>query len=644
MSNLPPELVQLFKDEAGARLARLSEQLLQLEESGPAPELVDSLFRDAHTLKGSAGMMGFRDFAEVAHRMEDLLHGIRSGERPPTSPLIDALLAAVDGMRSQLAAVIEGTADAAALADLEMRLLSAAEAPAAAPPPPPPPSPATGPAAAPMTTAEDAFARVPVARVDAMARLAGEASAAHTRLVASLADRLGPGVSLPADVFALGAVLHELEARTGQARMVPLAGVVEPLRRAVRDIAKAQDKAVRFEVEGEDTELDRGVLDRLGDALLHLVRNAVDHGVEAPVERVQRGKKAQAVVRVSARQQGRDVVVAVTDDGRGIDLDRVKQAAGAPDLTDAEALERLFHAGFSTASEVTSVSGRGVGLDVVRSALAPVRGRADVRTERGRGTTFVITVPLTVASVPCLIMRCDGRVYALALSSVIASRPVREGDEPLGSVLGVPVLEPRAAIVVTDGERKRSFSVDELIEQRDVVVKGLGALPPIPVVAGAAIGPDGTPLVVLDVAGLLDRAPAESIAPEPEPEAEHEPRVLVVDDDAVFREAQHTLLARAGYDVRTAVDGLDALSQLRRWPADLALVDIEMPLLDGFALTEAIRVDPLLRGMAVLVLTSLGSEDDRRRGMEAGADAYIVKGTFDADGLLDAVARLLGRD
>jgi two-component system, chemotaxis family, sensor kinase CheA len=637
MSAIPPELVQLFKDEAGARLARLSEQLLQLEESGPTPDLIDSVFRDAHTLKGSAGMMGYRGFADVAHRMEDLLHGVRDGARAPTTPLIDALLAAVDGLRTQLNAVIEGTADAGALADLEMRLLAAAEAPAGSAPP------TTTPTPPPSTGADDAFARVPVARVDAMARLAGEASVAHTRLVAALAQRLGPGVSLPADVYALGNVLHELEARTGQARMVPLAGVVEPLRRAVRDIAKAQDKAVRFEVEGEDTELDRGVLDRLADALLQLVRNAVDHGVEPPVERVQAGKKAQAVVRVSARQQGRDVVVAVTDDGRGIDLDRVKQAAGLPNLTDDEALERLYHAGFSTAAEVTAVSGRGVGLDVVRSALAPVRGRADVRTERGKGTTFVITVPLTVASVPCLMLRCDGQAYALALSSVVTTRTVREGDEPLGSVLGVPVLSPRASVVVTDGQRRRSFSVDELLDERDVVVKGLGALPLVPVVAGAAVGPDGRAVVVLDAAGLLDRAPSESIPAETEPEPERPPCVLVVDDDAVVRDAHHTLLARAGYDVRTANDGLDALAQLRRWPADLALVDIQMPLLDGLALIEAIRVDPILRGMAVIVLTSLGSEDDRVRGMEAGADAYMVKGAFDADGLLHAVGRLLGR-
>ena len=666
MNDLPPELIQTFKDEAAARLARLSEQLVELEESGPNPELVDSVFRDAHTLKGSAGMMGYRDFASVAHRMEDLLQGVRSGERAPTTPLIDALLAAVDGLRSQLSAVLAGAADATALADLEMRLLVVGEAAAAQPATPPSgadkapaghpadvaahteaatPAEAAAPAPGGAPTREAGFTRVRVTRIDAMARLAGEASAAHTRLVAALAERLGPDAPLPPEAYLLRNVLSELEARTGQAQMVPLSGVVEPLRRAVRDIAKEQGKAVRLDIEGEDTELDRGVLEPLADALLHLARNAVDHGVELPVDRVQRGKKAQAVVRVAARQIGRDVVVTVADDGRGIDLDRVRSAAGDPSLSDEAAVDRLFHAGFSTAAEVTAVSGRGVGLDVVRNAVAPVQGRVEVRTERGKGTTFSLTVPLTVASVPCLVVRCDGRHYALALSSVVQTRPVATGDEPLGAVIGVAVLEAKASVVVTDGSRQRSFSVDELVEERDVVVKGVGALPHVDVVAGAAIGADGTPLIVLDGVGLLDRAPAEEQPPPlpAAPQEERKPRVLVVDDDAVVRQMQASVLVRAGYEVRSAENGLDALAQLREWHADLALVDINMPLMNGLVLIETLRADPVLRSTALLVLTSLGSEDDRRRGMDAGADGYLAKGSFSADRLLETVALMLGR-
>ena len=667
MSGIPQELIDLFTDEAATRLARLSEQLVRLETTaadGPdRAEVVDSVFRDAHTLKGSAGMMGFRAFAQVAHRMEDLLQGVRDRTREPTPQLTDALLAAVDGLRRHLPSVVAGESDEAALAQLEMQLLAAGEAAAEAAPPAPatadPADPAATsgavPAAGRPAAAEEGVARVPLARIDAMVRLTGEAAAAHSRLVHALHDRLGDTAELPTEVHSLGTMIRELEARTTQARTVPLATVLEPLRRTVRDIAKEQSKAVRLDVEGEEVELDRGVLDRLSDALIHLVRNAVDHGIEPPVDRVQAGKKAQAVVKVSARQRGRGVEVSVSDDGRGIDLDRVRTASNEPGLSDEEAVERLFQPGFSTAGAVTSVSGRGVGLDVVRAALAPVRGRVDVRTVKGKGTTFVLDVPLTVAAVSSIIVRCDGRQYAITLAAVDGMRPPEPDDTPLGAVLGVPVLHPTATVVLRDGERRRAFSVDEVVARRDTVVKAVGALPAVPIVAGASIDADGRVLVVLDAGALLDAAehgafdePLAAPTVEDPVEQAEDPapgrRALVVDDDAVAGQVLSSMLTRAGYEVRTAANGLEALDVLRDWPADVALVDVTMPVMDGLTLTRTLRSDPVLRGTAVLMLTSLGSEADRRRGMDAGADGYIVKGAYTEAALVERVAGLLGRD
>ena len=687
MSDVPPQLRRLFADEAANRLTRLSEELLALEEREDDAELVASVFRDAHTLKGSAGMLGMSSVANVAHRMEDLLDAVRAGRRRPTPALVDALLAAVDGLRAQLPAMAEGTPDDDALGQVLAELdafaadESAGPAPAhrvhpaepphsARPPQPaqparpaepaPPAEPPAGPPAAPPEQVERArpalapeTARVPVARLEALVRLAEEANAVHARLAAAVSERLGPGASLPVEVHALGAVLRDLREHALRSCMVPVANVVAPLRRAVRDVARGQGKDVRFEVLGEDTELDRGVLDRLADPLLHLVRNAVDHGVEPPAERQAAGKPRQATVRLAATPAGAHVTLVVSDDGRGLDVGRIRASAAA--TASAEPTELIFQPGFTTAATVSTVSGRGVGLDVVRHTLDPLRGRVEVRSEEGRGASFVLTVPLTVALLPCLIVEAGGHRFALPLDNVTLTVAGAPDDVGLGPLLGLPDTPSAPAVVLTDGKRERRLGVSAVVEQRDLVVKGLaGVMPAVEVVAGAAADDDGTVIVVLDPSTLLDLADHDP--PPPAPQADHTPqrrpepaprahaRILVVDDAATVREAQRAILARAGYEVDTAVDGADALARLRAAPADLVLVDVEMPVMDGLRFTTALREDPALRGIAVIILTSLGSPEDRRRGMEAGADAYLVKGTVTPDSLLDAVARLLGHD
>ncbi|HEV7887337.1 MAG TPA: response regulator, partial [Acidimicrobiales bacterium] len=506
--------------------------------------------------------------------------------------------------------------------------------------------------------------RVPLARLDELSRLIGEAGAAHARAVAALVEDLGGRAAIPADLHVLEGLLHDLQDRTSRTRMVPVARVVEPLRRAVRDVARAQGKDVRFDVAGDETELDRGILDTLADPLLHLVRNAVDHGIEPAEVRAAQGKPEQAQVRLAAAATASSVVISVGDDGRGLDLDRIR-AAAAPTTTTthaaaaADPIGLLFQPGFSTAAQVTDVSGRGVGLDVVRSTLETLSGRIDVHSEPGRGCVFTITVPLTMASVACLVLKAGGRPYAIPLDNVAATVEPQPDHRSLADVLGVPVTAPpTAGVVVTDGRRTATFAVASVVDHRGLVVRGLGRImPPLPVVAGAALQADGSVVVVLDPAGLLDRAaeartaadearhaipPANAAAT---PQAAGRPhRILVVDDSAVVRQTQHAVLTRAGYEVQTAVDGADALARLQEWPADLALVDVRMPVMDGLALTAALRADPRFAGIAVLIVTSRATDEDRRRGMEAGADGYVVKGTFTSDHLLDAVAGLLGQD
>ena len=665
------EFRTLFAEEAETRLQRLSTELLQLEEAGNDPELVASIFRDAHTLKGAAGMVGLDPIARVAHVMEDLLEELRQGDRMATPRLVDGLLAAVDAVRGFIPVMLAGqdrTDEAAVVeesvralreepvADVEAESLAPAPAPALAP--------------RPREQASETI-RVPVPRLDQLVRLVGEAAAAHLRMGRMLNQLLETDPAGVAEFRELSHVLNELQEKTMRARMVPVATITDNLHRAVRDVARSCGKDVHWEVRGEDTELDRSVLEQLADPLLHLVRNAVDHGIEPAAERVAADKPAQATVRLHAMQLGSEVILAVSDDGGGIDVDRVRaeaarRGAETESLSDEEALYLIFRSGLSTAEFISDVSGRGVGLDVVRTAVDGARGRIEVRSTPGEGTEFRIIVPITLAVLPCLLVEAGGHRYALPLHSVLVAQDGEQagmrhaegrlsvqvgsqavGVSDLGTVLGAGDPAEGPVVVLSGVTRRHAFRVDRLVGQRDVVVKGLGRLlPRLDVVAGASVEPDGSILVVLDAPGLIDRARSRRERPttaQPALSTRRRGTILVVDDAMTVRELQRSILERAGYAVRTADDGVSALARLAEEPADLVLTDVEMPRLDGFGLTEAIRAQPSTATVPVLILTSRAGDDDRRRGLEAGADGYIVKSAFDESGLLAAVERLLGR-
>ena len=719
VSGQDERLRQLFAQEAEGRLSRLAEMLLELEGRGADRDLVAMLFREAHTLKGEAGVVGLDEVAGAAHAMEELLEQLRSGERSPSPPLVDLLLRAVDELRAMVPAVLGGEdrgeqavrlaedlAAALTMPDHEGPPSQPAPPPAAPPPPPaapppaapseavapsPPPAPPPGPEVgagpppapgpAPAGLAGDATIKVPTERLDQLGRLVGEAAAAHLRVGRLLGDRLGVDAGSVLEFHDLSRALGELQEKAMQARMVPFATVVEPLRRTARDLARSLGKQVAWEVRGQETELDRRVLEQLTDPLLHLVRNAVDHGIEPPQEREAAGKDPTGQVRVHAMQLGSEALVTVSDDGRGIDAGRVREAARRagidPDaMSDEDALGLVFTAGLSTARAVTGISGRGVGLDVVRSSLQSVRGRVEVRSQPGRGCEFRISVPLTLAVLRCLLVEAAGRPYAVPLHAVVvvetpalatgtslAGRPmvqVRDEVLPLVSLAGALGAGESASgpiVVVSSLSQRHAFQVDALIGQRDVVVKGLGRLlPRFDVLAGASVEPDGSILLVLDIPGLIDRARGAERPTAWTPDLAPVGRraqpgggrsagrgsVLIVDDALVVRELERSILEGAGYQVRTAANGTEALARLAEAPSDLVMTDVEMPECDGFTLTEAIRAQPSLAGVPVVILTSLADEADRRRGLEAGADAYVVKSSFDADSLLATVERLLG--
>ncbi|GAC1313143.1 MAG: hybrid sensor histidine kinase/response regulator [Acidimicrobiales bacterium] len=704
------ELLGIFADEASGRLVSLAAGLLRLE-SGLDPALVDELFREAHTIKGGAAVVGLPGVGAVAHVMEDLLQGLRAGIRPATSELVDTLLEGVDGLRAIIAGLPSRTGGDDDAGLLRARLedfrdrnpipteghggsihtspaptgtmgvepgARSTDRPQTVSPGTIPPGPArTGGRAASQTGGDDlgGAIRVPVARLDALGRLVGESAAANLRVERLLVDHVGAGASDLDAVRDLGRSLTGLQEITMRARMVPVGSIVEPLHRAMREIARELGRPVRWDVRGLDTELDRNVLSQLADPLMHLVRNAVAHGASSVEERLSAGKTAETTVGIHAMQLGPEVIVVVQDDGVGIDVARVRAQAALADrgverLSDDEALQLIFRPGLSTAPQITGLSGRGVGLDVVRTAVESLRGHIEVRSTRGVGTEFRIRVPITLAVLPCLVVRAGDQDFALPLHCVVViegptdrevlwveGAPVEVSDlaDALGraSILpidpGAAIGHRKAVVVVAGRTRRHGFAVDALLGERTVVVKGLsGLIPRNEALIGASVEPDGSVVCVLDGEGLVEAQTSASWLPaRGEDPADHRApaphqALLVVDDALTVRELQRSILERSGYLVYTAGDGEEAITVLGSHHVDLVLTDVEMPVMDGFELTRAIRQSARWRNTPVLILTSRATDDDHRRGMEAGADGYLLKSAFDQGRLLAAVERLLG--
>ena len=444
-----------------------------------------------------------------------------------------------------------------------------------------------------------------------------------------------------------------------------------------------------LETAGEDVEIDKQVLDGVAEALKHLVVNAVDHGCEPPAVRLAAGKQAESVVRVTARGVAGTVVLEVTDDGAGVDDDRVRSQAVRLGLLPSDSTlagpllqELLFTPAFSTAPQVTETSGRGVGLDVVRDAVEGLGGTVEVRSQRGTGTAFVLTLPVTLG-----VLRCCSRgsatsatpsrspasweslslrsgsgaaaVHVLGGATVVVRHGASIPLLDLGAALGLrraPGDLPKAALVVrhTGGAGSQlAWSVDRLEGESELVVKDLdGFLGRVPGIAGATIAADGSVVCLLDLRELAERmlggAPVlpgvkrQQISP-PTSVPARRARVLVVEDSIGVRELQRVILEGAGYQVETAVDGLDGAARLRDEPADLVLSDVEMPGMDGFDLTRTIRRTKGWENVPVIIMTSRGEAYARQAGLEAGCSAYLLKTEFDQDQLVQTVRRLVGR-
>lgn len=514
-------------------------------------------------------------------------------------------------------------------------------------------------------------------RDDPSAATLHDAATEMARTLSTLSDRIAATSRRGADI---GTTLH---AQALEARMRPFRDACAALPRTVRDLARSLGKSVRLEIAGEHVSVDRDILRQLEAPLGHLVRNCLDHGIEAPSERVAAGKPEEGRLRIEARHHAGSLLVSVGDDGRGIDRDRLRAriierklspADIVASLDDAELLDFLFLPGFSTATTVTDVSGRGVGLDVVRAMAHGVGGSVEVRSDPGRGTTFAMRLPVTLSVVRAAMVSIAGEPYALPLArleridrvaresveTVEGRATARIADQAVGLVQATGLLElgdaeptGESLAVVSIGARDRlcGLIVDEFLGEDDLVIRTLDPrLGKVPHVSAASIRDNGQLLLLLDADDLVQSALQMlgegrirgAARPAAAAGATRRRRVLVVEDSITVREVERQMLQREGYEVDVAVDGVDGWNALQRGGYDIVLSDVDMPRMNGIDFIRTLRADPRFATIPVIIVSYKDRAEDREAGLSAGATAYLTKGSFHDRSLLATVADLCG--
>ena len=725
---------ELFRQEVDSQAPLLVQALLALETEMLAPEQIKTCMRCAHSLKGAARMIDLGAVVTVTHAMEEMLVRAQDGALELRTPQIDALLAGADLIK-QIAYTAE--ADMARWSDAEepaargyVELLAeAARAEPAAQVPATPQALASSAHEAPLQP-QDRMLRVTADNLNRMLGLAGESLVA-SRWLKPFVDSLTHLKRLHAESErgiealsqslagldigeAAGAALSDVRQkamasqqylvlriaeierfswREGDlaqrmyeaalaSRMRPFGDGIGGFGRMVRDLAQSLGKQARLHITGNATLVDRDILERLEAPLTHLLRNAIDHGIETPEERRQAGKNPDALIELAAGHSAGMLLLTVSDDGRGIDVEPLRRrvverkltnAATAADLSEAELLEFLFLPGFSMKDQVSEISGRGVGLDIVQHMARLVRGSVRIETRLGKGTSFRLLLPLTTSVVRALMVEIDAQLYAFPLAHINRTLMLRKGDveqteghqhfghegRQVGLVTAHQVLGLAApqidgalpVIVLGDAARPYGVVVDRLLGEHELVVQALDTrLGKVKDISAGALAEDGSPVLIVDVEDMLmsiDKLVASGPLLQahrggPSAQSKRRKRVLVVDDSFTVRELERKLLQNSGYEVDVAVDGMDGWNAARTGGYDLIVTDVDMPRMDGIELIILIKQHPQLRTTPVLIVSYKDRQEDQRRGLEAGADYYLTKSSFHDESLVDAVADLIG--
>ena len=761
------EIMEDFLIEAFELIEQIDHDLVELEANPEDLELLNRIFRVAHTVKGSSSFLNFDVLTELTHHMEDVLNKARKGELKITPDIMDVVLESVDMMKGLLESIRDNGSDAAAGIDIKnicVRLTqisegeapsAAAEAPAGAPAPEPvkEPEPATpaeeaapevsdaelsklsdseveaeierllkvrkaedqarraskgiapkspeeiapatsaAPAPAPKpapsrerdadkkvpaassssAVAQEQTIRVEVKRLDHLMNLIGELVLGKNRLLKIYDDveERYEGEKFLEElnqvVSSLSLVTTDIQLAVMKTRMLPIAKVFNKFPRMIRDLSRDLGKQIDLEISGEETELDKSIVEEIGDPLVHIIRNSCDHGIEDPETRKAMGKPEKGLVQLKAYNEGNHIVVEIVDDGKGLDADMLKSKSiekgiiterEADAMSEKEAFGLIFRPGFSTAAKVTNVSGRGVGMDVVKTNIEKLNGIIDIESEVGKGTVMKLKIPLTLAIIQSLLVGTQEEFYAIPLASVLET--VRVPIDDIYTIDGKNVLRLRDEVLslvrlsdvfgvekVFDGgdhtyvviigvaEAKLGIIVDTLVGQEEIVIKSMGDyLQNIPGIAGATIRGDGRVTLIIDVGAMMEMAKDIKVDIRAEIEdstkAKEKPsdyKVLIVDDSKMDRTIMQKALEPTGVTIIEATNGVEALNVIKsgEHSFDAILIDIEMPRMDGYTLAGEIRKYSKYRNLPLIAVTSRTSKTDRLRGVEVGMTEYITK-------------------
>ncbi|WP_027848644.1 hybrid sensor histidine kinase/response regulator [Marinospirillum minutulum] len=706
------KFISRFIEEARDHLGRLTQGLADLEQ-GIDTEQINSLFRSAHTLKGSSRMLKLEPITLVAHSLEDLLSALRD-KRLGSSAGVSALLyQAVDTLTDQVEA-LEAKGEVAELNATQLefckKLSALAENPDLLNTPVTPATTASPTVVSEAKAEQDKPAlkstdtvRIKLSKLEELIKLMGELVSNHAgmRELATSARQLEKTAeskpnshlemqqfsrNIRETVLAQEDLMQELHDKALQMRMLPLGIVLDSASRLVRDMARSLDKQVECRIQGSEIELDRQMIDQLADPMIHLLRNALDHGIEPPAERQKKGKPARGLIKITARQDAGWVVLDISDDGAGLSLEAIRDKAlkkglvteaDLAEMSDQEVTDLIFLPGFSTSALITEVSGRGVGMDVVkRSIVDELQGVISVRTQLGKGACFTLRLPLSLAKMRVLTISAAGHElgftaqYIAELLSVPEASLIKVADRnaviirnefvpvvKLADLIGLPVKAKQASkpiaankkalllLVIRVHTEKLALIIDKLLDERDLVIKQLPEhLHSNTLISGMVTTGQNKLVSLLHVPYLLAKArKVRGTAKNETPTLgkEQRKRILVVDDSLNTREIERDVLEAWGYQVTLAEHGQDGLDKARAEVFDAVLTDVEMPIMDGFTLTARLREEENYRDKPIIIITSRAKESDRRRGIEVGADAYIVKGSFDQNSLVDTLKILL---
>ncbi|MDD5224210.1 MAG: hybrid sensor histidine kinase/response regulator [bacterium] len=706
------KLLDKFRDITLDRLRILNQGLLDIEKGSRDENLINQLMREIHTLKGESRMMGFSDVNLITHKIEDLLKSLQLREFRFQPQETDILFEALDAVGRLVQKKLGEGKKSVDLLNLTNKLTAAADGKNLEPQAPgsAPETPGAKPSSLLLSQAEESI-RVGIEKLDQLSNVSGDIFINQIRnhnLVSSLRnlknlfreclESASGTVSVDEfkklqkelnqiskefqdETMKMDYAVSVLQDQVREVRLLPISTLFDLFPRMVRDLAKEFGKEIELETQGGTAELDKIMLDRIKDPLIHLIRNSIDHGVEPPEERIRAGKPRTGKILLSASTEGDHIIIEIEDNGQGINPEgiiasAVKKRFLTPAQAEAGALNQrdifalLFTPGFSTKDVITDLSGRGVGLDVVKQNIEAMEGSVEIQSEIGKGTKFTLRLPPRLNIIKVLLLSLRESLFAIPSSAAVEVLKVLPSDTL--SVEGQKVIRFRGAtipifhlddilypnaqarpngktkwpvVIIESAREKLALVADRIISEREIAVKPLGKfLGEVRNLAGATLLEKGELALFLHVPDLFESVHARqrvSPAAEETETAARAGRILVVEDSLITREMEKSVLLSYGYEVQEAEDGLQALTRLGEEAFDLVITDVEMPNLNGFDLTEKIRADARTRSLPVIIVTTRSSPEDRRRGVEVGADAYIVKSEFQHEKLVEIIQRLI---